>query len=63
MLMARYTWYLIVDFVLPFRWASVPSDPEHAPQPGWQDHWYAAGDWQLRAASHAWVTWVVALKG
>lgn len=45
------------------RWASVPPDSEHAPQPGRQDHRHAAGDWQLWATSHARVTWVTALKG
>lgn len=46
-----------------FRWASVPPDPEHAPQPGWQDHRHAAGDRQLWAPAHAGVTRVPALKG
>lgn len=45
------------------RWAPVPTDPEHASQPCGQNHRYAAGDRQLRAAPYAGVSRVSALKG
>ncbi len=51
-----------VSFSSP-RWASLPTYPEYASQPGWQDHRYAAGNRQLGAPPHAGVPRVFALQG